>query len=131
MTNLDKFYSDADRLMKRSAVPGNGLSAGALAQELRRLFLSWARDYGNLGTDLADYWVSAYESSLGTEEGRKNGVEWFGALLALLGGEFSPAMDFSHRDWEEIRDTVNAEADDMDIDLLSSIMTVIVERGKA
>lgn len=131
MTNLDKFYSDADRLMKRAAVPGSGLSAGGIAQELRRLYLSWARDYGNLGSDLADYWVSTYESTLNTEEGRKNGVEWFASLLALLGGDFSPDMDFPDRDWEEIRDTVNAEADDLDIDLLSSIMTVIVERGKA
>jgi len=40
-------------------------------------------------------------------------------------------MDFPDDDWDEIREIISAEADTMDLDLLTSIMTIIVERGKA
>lgn len=80
---------------------------------------------------MAEYWKGAYTHTLSAEEGRKAAVEWFGALHALLNGEFDQSMNFPDRDWEEIRETINAEADNMDMDLLSSILTTIVERGHA
>lgn len=131
MTNLDKFYSDADRLMARASVPGALQAAQKYGQELSRLFLVWARDYGNLASDLANYWTVTYSRTLDTPEGRKAGAEWFGSLLSLLGGSFSSEMNFPDRDWEEIRETINAEAENLDMDLLTSILTVIVDRGKA
>lgn len=131
MTNLDKFYSDADRLMTRASVPGSLLEPRKCAQELIRLYMGWARDYGTLGTDLAEYWEGKYANTLTTPEGRKSAIEWFGALLSLLAGQFEPSMNFSNDDWSEIRDSVNAEAEELDIELLSSIMTIIVDRGQA
>ena len=102
-----------------------------LACEITRLFLSWARDFGELGTNLSAYWINEYAGTLSTEEGRKRAVEWFGSVLALLSDCFTKDMDFSDRDWGEIRDSISDEAENLDMELITSIMTIIVERGKA
>lgn len=130
MTDIDKFYSDADRIVARASAPGSTAQA-KLAGELSRHFLVWARDYGDIGADLASYWNERYGADLASDEARKAAVEWFASLLSLLAGQFSASMDFPDEDWEEIRNVISAEADGLDIDLLTSIMTVIVERGKA
>jgi hypothetical protein len=130
MTTIDKFCSDADRLMARAGKP-EGPSGERLAAELSRMFLACARDYGDLAPNLATYWIDEYASSLSAPEGRKAAVDWFSNLLALLEGSFANEMDFSDRDWDEIRENVSAEAENLDMDLIASIMTVIVERGKS
>jgi len=130
MTDIDKFFSDADRLVARASVPGS-TTAAKLGSELSRMFLVWTRDYGDIGTDLAAYWTERYGNTLTTDAGRKSALDWFGAALALLSGCFGDTMNFTDEDWEEIRDIVSAEAENLDMDLLVSIMTIIVERGKA
>lgn len=116
--------------MSRAGGP-EGLKAERLAAELARMFLVCARDYGDLASNLAAYWIDEYTSSLSTTEGRKSAVDWFSFLLALLEGTFTKDMDFSDRDWEEIRDNVSADAENLDMDLVMSIMTIVVDRGKS
>lgn len=130
MTDIDKFYSDADRLVARASAPGS-LAAGKLGSELSRMFLVWTRDFGEVGTNIAAYWTNKYSQTLTSDAERKTAIEWFAAAIALLSGCFTEKMDFPDEDWYEIRDIVSAEADDLDIDLLMTIMTVIVDRGKA
>jgi hypothetical protein len=130
MTDIDKFFSDADRLVARASIPGS-TAAGKLGSELSRLFLVWTRDFGTLGAAFADYWTGKYANKLNTEHDRKAACEWFAAAVALLSGCFTPEMDFPDEDWAEIRDIISAEAETLDMDLVMSIMTVIVDRGKA
>lgn len=131
MTDLDKFYSDADKIISRAYSAQQPHETKKLAQELVRHFLIWSRDYQELSGSLSEYFTRKYEPSLATEAGRKAAVEWFASLLALFTGTFEAGMDFPDDDWAEIRDTINAEAEELDIELLSSLLTVIVERGKA
>jgi hypothetical protein len=49
--------------------------------------------------------------------------------MALLTGSFDDTMDFSNEEWEDIREIVSAEAEDMEMDRLMEIMSVIVSRG--
>lgn len=130
MTDIDKFYSDADKLVKRASVPGSSY-AEKLNSELSRLFLIWTRDFGQLGSTLCEYWHITYGDNLSTETDRKAAVEWLASALCLLSGCFTNEMDFPDRDWQEIRDIISAEAEEIDIDLLMSIMSIIVERGKS
>lgn len=130
MTDIDKFYSDADRLLARASVPGS-TSAVKLGSELSRMFLVWTRDFGDIGTDLASYWNTRYPETMNTPEGRKTAVEWFASALALLSGCFTAQMNFPDDDWAEIRDIISAQAETLEMDLLVSMMTVIVDRGKA
>jgi hypothetical protein len=130
MTEIDKFFSDADRIIARSSTPGNS-SANKSGAELSRLFLASTRDFGTLGTELANYWTERYSKNLASNEDKKTAVDWLGSALALLFGCFTASMDFPDSDWAEIREIVSAEAENLDMDLLVSIMTIIVERGKA
>ncbi len=130
MKDIDKFFSDGDRIIARWRAEGTGKTE-RLASALSAHFLSWCRSLSDIAGPLASYWETTYGDTLGTEAGRKAALEWFGALHALLHEEFDDSMDFPEADWDEIRETINAEADSMDLDLLSGILTVIVERGHA
>ncbi len=130
MKEIDKFFSDGDKIIAKWRAEGTGKTA-RLASALSAHFRSWTRSVDEIAEPLVTYWETEYADTLGTEEGRKAAVDWLGALHALLTGGFDGTMDFAARDWEEIRDTINAEAEAMDLDLLSEIMTVIVERGHA
>lgn len=127
MTNLDKYYSDADRLASRGANRPKDEFAKALVQ----LFSSWSRDFEPIASALCGYWQGRYADTLDTEAGKTAAVEWFGSLLSLFYEDFPRDKDFADDDWEEIRDTVSAEAESLDMDLVTSILSVIVERGKA
>lgn len=134
MTDIDKFHSDADRIASRAA---KDEARGGLPYErefcegISRLFLSWTRDYAGVGDSLAEYWKARHGTSAATAEGRAAAIEWFGNALALLSGSFPKDADFSDEDWEEIRETVSAEAETLDLDIVTSILSVVVERGKA
>lgn len=130
MKDIDKFFSDGDRIISKWRAEGSG-KTDRLASALSAHFLSWCRPLSDIAAPLAQYWETAYAGTLGTEEGRKAAIEWFGALHALLHDEFDNTMDFPDADWDEIRETINAEAENMDLDLLSGILTVIVDRGHA
>lgn len=130
MKDIDKFYSDADRLISRWRAEGTGNTA-RLATSLLDHFAAYSRNAGEIASQLAAYWAQTYTHTLETEEGRKAAVNWLGSLNALLSGEFDQNMGFPARDWDEIRDTINAEAENMDMGLLSDIMMIIVDRGYA
>ncbi|ULQ60894.1 hypothetical protein K7I13_06430 [Brucepastera parasyntrophica] len=128
MIPLDKFHSDANKICKHMS-PAGGSGNGA-AQELARLFLSYTKQYGNIGYDLITYWNGKYDRGLADPQTAAAAIDWLTNALALLSGEFTKEMDFPDADWMEIRDCITAEADNLDIDLLTSIMSVFVERGK-
>ena len=130
MTDIDKFYSDADRLAARASKPGSP-DAVKFPSELCRLFLAWTRDYGDIGTNLAAWWTERYAPGTKTDAARQQAIEWFSAVLALLSGCFTSEMDFPDDDWDEIRDNISSEAENLDMDLITTIMTIIVDRGKA
>jgi len=128
MKDIDKFFSDADRILARWRSEGSAQTT-RLASMLSAHFRSWTRSTPELAEPLADYWERTYTASLADESGRKAAVEWLGSLHGLLTGEFDESMDFPAADWEEIRDTINAEALSMDMELLTQIMSIIVSRG--
>ncbi len=134
MTDLDKFFSDADRIASRASkdeAAGGHAFEREFREAITRLFLSWTRDYAGVGDSLAEYWGERYAGATATAAGRAGAIEWFGNVLALLSGCFPKEADFPDDDWAEIRDTVSAEADTLDLDIVTGILSVVVERGKA
>ncbi len=124
MHDIDKFASDAAKIAARTA-------PAKLADELARHFEIWARDYGSLGSMIAQFWKDRYAGTLTDDAGRASALAWLEAALALVSGNFTAGMDFPDDDWTELREIVSAEAEDLDIELLTTILGVIVERGKA
>lgn len=130
MTALDKFFSDTDRLIAHADNPSANFSDKKFADELLRLTSPLIGDFEPLSSPLTEYWKDHYTPTLTSAEGRKFAAQWFANLYALLSGSFTKDMDFPDRDWDEIRETVNDQAEYLDMDILSTIMTTIVERGK-
>lgn len=129
MTELDKFYSDAERLTKRALKPDVSGQSG-FSTELIRLFLQRAPKLGDLPADLAALWEQRYAAVCATEEARTAACAWFACALALLDGNLEPGQDFPVQDWPDIRDLISTGADDIDINILTDIMSVLVSRRK-
>lgn len=128
MTNIDKFYSDAVKTTARFIRDGK---EQALSAELQRSFLEWNRSSEILAKALVDFWHINYGQDLSTEDARDTALQSLLALMALINGDFDDTMDFSDKNWNDIREIISAEAESLDMETLTEIMTVIVSRGKA
>jgi len=129
MTELDKFYSDAERLTKRALRPDLS-EQSVFTRELIRLFLQRAPRLARLPVDLAAFWEQRYATHCTTDEARTAACAWFASALALLNGHMEPTHNFPSGDWAEIRDIISIGADDIDINILTEIMTVLLSRQK-
>lgn len=121
MNSIEKFYSDALKLIKKEY----------FETELPKLFCKAVCSHNKntliLAKDFADYWLSDYAGGLHKPE---QAVEWFYKIACLLDGSFKPDMDFSKKDWDEISLILSSEASEMDMTVLNAIMSIIVERKK-
>ena len=109
MDTMEKFYSDASRLVEKSHASqlaeklNKDGDTAAFDARLTEIFCKAVLLYNKqaqvLANDFADYWLSTYS------EGRQE-------------------------DWEQINLIISSEAESLDMDLLNSIMAVIVERKK-
>ncbi len=122
MNSLEKFYSDAQKLVKKNPV---------FDMELTNLFckaiLSCNKQAVCIAEGLSEYWLRTYANSVQNGE---EAVEWFYKAGALINAEFEDDMDFENCDWEEINLIVSSEAGEMDMELLNSIMSILVSRKK-
>ena len=137
MDIMEKFYSDASRLVEKShasrlaeKLNKDGDTAG-FDSRLTEIFCKAVSLYDKqaqvLANDFADYWLSAYSEG---RQKKEDAVEWFYQIFSLIAGNFEKDMDFPQEDWEQINLIISSEAESLDMDLLNSIMTVIVERKK-
>lgn len=129
MNNFDKFASEIHKTASRSAQNQRG--SMTLAQDLAHLFEIWTRDIQSLGHLFAQYWLDSYAIDLNNPDALEASLTWLKQAYALLSCEFSKDMDFSEKDWYELKEIVTSEAEDLDLDLLTNLLTIFVERGKA
>lgn len=131
MKDLGKFYADVQRCLKHERADNNGNYDGLRAsRSVEKLFVSYNKGLECITEPLAEYWEQTYilKSKDIKEEPQKCNIDWLANILALIDGELEPEEDFTKKDWAEINDIVNAEAEDLPIEVLSSIMSAIVER---
>ena len=131
MTDLGKFYADVQRCLKHERADHNGNYDGLRASRaIEQLFISYSRGLENIAEPLAEYWeqTNIQKSPKLGEEPQKANIDWLANVIALFDGQLEPDQNFSKKDWSEINDIVNAEAEDLPLDVLSYIMSTIVER---
>lgn len=124
MHPADKFYSELLKLAGKKDSPDFNRSAA-------ELFCRTAKQYDRrtaaVADDIAAYWL---ESKAGTSVEQEEAADWFYKVFRLLDGSFEDDMDFSGNDWENLRFIFSGAAEEIDMDLLTSVMQVIVERKK-
>ena len=122
MNILEKFYSDARRRTEKLPDP-------AFRQELCEFFIQTIRSYDKsllpLAEDSAEYWLRTHSANT-----KEEAVTWFYTVFSLFDGSFGSDMDFSNEDWEELHTIISAAAETLDMQTVSAIMSIMVERHK-
>lgn len=130
MVDIRKFYADVQRCLKHERANSTVYDGQKASKAVAALFVSYNKDLSAFAESLAEYWLKTYvekSKDLSAEPTQEN-VDWLASVLSLIDGENDFAVQFSKKDWAEIADCVNAEANDLPMDVLSSIMTILVEK---
>ena len=100
-------------------------------KEIGNRFASSYKNFGALPEGISQYWLEnkVLSSSDISQEPTEDTINWILDADDFLSAEKDKTYCFSKTDWEEIRELVNAEACDLDINLLSDLMSIIVENG--
>lgn len=131
MTDIDKFLADCKRHIKRyREEAGTGYDGLIASEKIAELFASWRKDLGDVPKSLAEYWVTEYiaSSSELQDEPTREHLDWLAYLLEFLEGEHSSFECFSKKDWETIRDCINYEAEVLPVDILTTLMSTLLEK---
>lgn len=132
MDNNSKFYADIQRILKHDRANNNGnFNPERACKEIGNRFASSYKNFGALPEGIAQYWLEnkVLSSSDINQEPTEDTINWILDADDFLSAEKDKTYCFSKTDWEEIRELVNAEACDLDINLLSDLMSIIVENG--
>ncbi len=130
MNRSDHFSADIDRCGKRTTAE----SAASREKALRSLFVASLPQ--GVPPALADELFGIYVASVlpGAEEPGEalfGGADRLTSLCALFNGEFDlDAPDpFNEETWSAIGESVSASAEDMDMDILTAVMGVLLAKG--
>jgi len=119
MQPTDKFRGDLDSCLRRC---GDAPEQRKI-EALRAHFLSYFRALPQ--ETLAALFATFVEKRRADPERAMTWLSGVGSLL-LMDYDGTP---FDRGEWEEIREAVNLDSGEMDLDLLSYVMTEIVEHG--
>ena len=132
MTDIGKFLSDIQRIKKHDRQNHSGNpDYNRIFRDLNSLFLRSTSCPADLARSVFEYWENEYifNSQNQKEEPCEENSQKLAAMLAFLedSDEFQSVL--TQKDWQELRDLVNYEAEDLPVDILQSLMRVLVEKG--
>lgn len=132
MTLVDKFRSDATRIVKRERAENNGRYDFKKACDLiQNLFERNCVVPASIARSVVFYWRDEYidHSENVTNEPTEEHIEKLCAFLSFLNNADENEEILSDSDLQEINDAVNDEAETMPMEQLTSLMGKLVERG--
>ena len=132
MTDIGKFLSNIQRIKKHDRQNNSGNpDYNRIFRELNSLFLRSTSCPADLARSVFEYWENEYifNSQNQKEEPSEENSQRLAAMLAFLedSDEFQSVL--TQKDWQELGDLVNYEAEDLPVDILQSLMRVLVEKG--
>ena len=132
MTDIGKFLSDIQRIKKHDRQNHSGNpDYNRIFRDLNSLFLRSTSCPADLARSVFEYWENEYifSSQNQKEEPSEENSQKLAAMLAFLedSDEFQSVL--TQKDWQELGDLVNYEAEDLPVDVLQSLMRVLVEKG--
>ena len=132
MTDIGKFLSNIQRIKKHDRQNNSGNpDYNRIFRELSSLFLRSTSCPADLARSVFEYWENEYifNSQNQKEEPSEENSQKLAAMLAFLedSDEFQSVL--TQKDWQELGDLVNYEAEDLPVDVLQSLMRVLVEKG--
>ena len=130
MADLRKFYADVQRIQKHTRAKYSAHNPSEVTSQLMDLFESNTRGLGDLPHSILEYWKRSYidTSSHPQNEPVQEHIDWLAVVLSFLDGELEPVQDIPLKDWKELAQLINYDAEDIPIDALSSMMSTLVEK---
>jgi hypothetical protein len=119
MQAIDKFRTDIGKAERRFA----GKGENGLLEELRAFFY---RSFPAVGEETLAALFAAY-----AERRRalpESASDWLAGVGSLLLMDYD-GYPFEKADWEEIREAVALEEEEIDMELLEYVMSLVVEHG--
>lgn len=132
MTDIGKFLSDLQKILKHDRQNNSGSSNyERISKDICSLFVRASACPGQLPKSIFHVWESNYIYGLPSLENEpsEQRAQALAAMLAFLSNSDEYQDLLTQDDWEEISDIVNAEADDMPLDLLQDLMGILVSKG--
>ena len=132
MTDIGKFLSDLEKIKKYARNNKSGFTGyNDIRDDIRNLFERATSCPTGLPESIFEYWEETYvlsSSDLAYEPSADNAAK-LGAMLAFLDNSDEDQDLITDEDWEEIGKLVNYEAEDLPVDILQDLMSVLVSKG--
>ena len=133
MTTTDKFLSDIQRIIRYDrASDGGRYNARRACARIAELFAKNNRHLGRLANSIGDYWLNAYilgSQDMADEPSQEN-IARIKAFQLFVDNDDGEDLDIlSADDWETLRDFVDDEAENLDLDALQGMMDMILSHG--
>ena len=132
MDLIEKFSSDVEKIKKHYRTEHQTYNGEEVCNQVAAFFEQQNRDVASLAHSYAGYWKEAYilPSQNMEEEPTQEHIEILAGMLALLldvedSYEFTEC--FSQEDWKQLCQLTNYEAEDLPLELLSSLMKNFVD----
>ncbi len=117
MRETEKFRSDLGRAAGRT--PG-----GAAAIESLRSF--FYKSFPSVGEEAKASLFASYLER--RRESPDSALDWLAAVGSVLAMDYDGSA-LTERDWRDIRDAVALEEEDLDIELLEYVMSLVLDNG--
>ena len=133
MDDIQKLYADFKRRVKHERSSSAAYDGKRAAKSVADYFVSLYPDMSTLSAQIADYWLrTRIENSEHPEsEPSEQHIAWLLTAAEILDGTYADNDDgaiFSERDWRELCDMVNYEAEELPMDRLSALMSIFVAK---
>ena len=133
MDDIQKLHADIKRRIKHERGAGSAYDGKRAAKSVADYFASLYTGMGTLSAQIADYWLrTRIENSEHPEsEPSEQHIAWLLTAAEILDGTYADGTEdgvFSERDWRELCDMVNYEAEELPMDRLSALMSIFVSK---
>ena len=129
MNDIQKFQADINRIIKHDRADNGGVYDGVRASKtIAELFISSNKDSQGLAQSISELWLSKItDSAKPDEEPTEANLSWLFDVQEFLDGTLSGDTVLTKADFSELRDLIDYEAEDLPVDMLTSMMNTIMD----
>ncbi|MCQ2612579.1 MAG: hypothetical protein MJ183_03135 [Treponemataceae bacterium] len=130
MNEIEKFRADVERIKKHERNDGLKYDGIKAARNAADLFVRNNKKAGELAKSVADYWMEKYIRNGDLNEVPTiNDVDFLCDIQELFEGTLEGKSVLKPEDWNELREMVNLEAENLPIGMLTSLLSAVMDHG--
>ena len=129
MTVTEKFLSDIARIRKREWQTSGSCTYDSIRKELRRLFENSSLCPGELSGSVFEYWENTYSAQFDSNSSDSPVFDKLAGMLSFLNKDTEFEESLTQEDWNEIGKLTGYEAEDLPMDFLQELMSILVNHN--